>query len=141
VYKTAFSILYSSAAAFAIFMNMNWNQSLALLVVACNVAIIVKLLLVAVVDDGGVVFDASHEGRQNSAAHLSRLRSPDVPLACPLVDGDLPHIFPAPLQPLTGPISGFAFNIYNNIWDTNYIMWYPYRDADAHFRARFHIDV
>jgi len=97
-------------------------------------------LLFAVVDDYGIVFDASSRDRHGSIGHLSRLRSPDVPVACPLVDDELPRIFPAPLQPLSGPITGFAFNIYNNIWDTNYIMWYPYCDADADFRARFFID-
>lgn len=93
------------------------------------------------VDDRGIVFDASHKEYRDSGGRLSRLRSPDVPVACPLVADDLPHVFPAPLKPLTGPITGFAFNIYNNIWDTNYIMWYPFNDADADFRARFYIDI
>ena len=100
-----------------------------------------KLFFVAVVDDNGVVFDASPKDRRDSDTHLSRLRSPDVPIACPLVADDLPHIFPAPLQPLSQAVTGFAFNIYNNIWDTNYIMWYPYHDDDANFRARFYIDL
>ena len=96
-------------------------------------------LLFAVVDDYGIVFDAGD--KEKHERHLSRLRSPDIPIACPLVGDDLPHIFPAPLQPLSGPITGFAFNIYNNVWDTNFIMWYPYYDADADFRARFYVDI
>jgi len=95
----------------------------------------------AVVDDYGIVFDASSKEYHYGDVRMSRLRSPDVPLACPLVADDLPHVFPAPLQPLTGPITGFAFNIYNNVWDTNYIMWYPYDNADASFRARFYVDI
>jgi len=95
---------------------------------------------IAVVDDNGVVFDASPEDHHSGETHLSRLRSLDVSVACPVVADGLPHVFPAPLQPLSGPITGFAFNIYNNIWDTNYVMWYPYHNADADFRARFFID-
>jgi len=95
----------------------------------------------AVLDDNGIVFDASEKEGRGSEAHMSRLRSPDVPIACPLVADDPPHVFPAPLQPLSGPVTGFAFNIYNNIWNTNYIMWYPYCDADANFRARFYVDI
>lgn len=94
------------------------------------------------VDDDGIVFDATAMKHHASEVRLSRLRSPDVPVACPLVaDDDRPHVFPAPLQPLSVPITGFAFNIYNNIWDTNYIMWYPYDDVDANFRARFYVDI
>jgi len=95
-----------------------------------------------VVDDDGVVFDASDVERDVDEVRSSRLRSPDVPVACPLVAGDdRPHVFPAPLQPLSAAITGYAFNIYNNIWDTNFIMWYPYDDVDANFRARFYVDV
>ena len=73
-------------------------------------------LLFAVVDDYGIVFDGGNKERHSSVRRLSRLRSPDVPIACPLVDDELPHVFPAPLHPLSGQITGFAFNIYNNIW-------------------------
>jgi hypothetical protein len=96
-----------------------------------------------VLDDRGVAFDASDlpAGHRSNPALFSRLRSPDVPLACPIVDSNVPHVFPAPLQPITGHITGFAFNIYNNIWDTNYIMWYPYYNSDVNFRARFYVDI
>lgn len=101
------------------------------------------MLSAAVVDDNGVIFYASDKtfDRPVSGRRVCRLRSPDVPVVCPLVNDELPHIFPAPLRPLYGHITGFAFNIYNNIWDTNYIMWYPYHDRDADFRARFYVDV
>ena len=104
-------------------------------------SVVAAVCCIAAVDVYGIVFDASDEDRHGHESHLSRLRSPDVPVACPLVASDLPHVFPAPLQPLSSPITGFAFNIYNNIWDTNFIMWYPYSDNDADFRARFYIDV
>ena len=51
------------------------------------------------------------------------------------------------LTPLPMPSSkpdtngGFAFNMWNNVWGTNYCMWYPYdhtehRDRDLQFRLR-----
>lgn len=32
-----------------------------------------------------------------------------------------------------------AFHMYNNMWDTNYILWYPYKEGDEDFKARFKI--
>lgn len=37
--------------------------------------------------------------------------------------------------------AGVAFNLVNNIWGTNYIMWYPYREKDATMRFRFELTV
>jgi len=73
--------------------------------------------------------------------YFMRLLSPDVPLATVLTGGDMSHVFPAPLVPFSDKITGMAFNIYNNIWETNYIMWYPYTDNDENFRARFAIEL
>ena len=44
--------------------------------------------------------------------------------------------FAAPLTPLDHMI-GVAFNIHNNIWNTNYPLWYPFTDEDADFKATF----
>jgi len=44
--------------------------------------------------------------------------------------------FPAPLTPLDHVI-GVGFNIHNNIWNTNYPLWYPFIDEDANFKAIF----
>ena len=42
----------------------------------------------------------------------------------------LPTPFPTPMeQPDVN--KGFAFNVYNNIWGTNYVMWYPYLPEDT----------
>ena len=69
------------------------------------------------------------------------IRSLDVPLMCPITAADgVPHVFPTPLFPIRSKMTGVAYNIYNNLWDTNYILWYPYQDGDADFRARFKID-
>ena len=68
-----------------------------------------------------------------------QLLSPDVPLVCMLTGTKLDHIFPIPLQPIPD-ITGVAFKIYNNIWDTNWIMWYPFVDGDENLRARFSLE-
>ena len=39
------------------------------------------------------------------------------------------------------PLDGAAFNLHNNLWSTNYILWYPWRAADANSRFRFHFEV
>ena len=44
--------------------------------------------------------------------------------------------FAAPLTPLDHVI-GVAFNIHNNIWNTNYPLWYPFTDEDDDFKAVF----
>lgn len=44
--------------------------------------------------------------------------------------------FAAPLTPLDHVI-GVAFNIHNNIWNTNYPLWYPFTIEDADFKATF----
>lgn len=48
----------------------------------------------------------------------------------------IPNPFPTPpSQPVED--DGFAFNIFNNIWGTNYVMWYPYRKEDKSSKYRF----
>jgi hypothetical protein len=47
-----------------------------------------------------------------------------------------PTPFPTPMeQPDVS--KGFAFNLFNNIWGTNYIMWYPYQGKDASSKFNF----
>lgn len=48
--------------------------------------------------------------------------------------------FPTPFPtPTAKPVvdDGFSFNIFNNIWGTNYIMWYPYKDEDKSSKYHF----
>jgi len=47
-----------------------------------------------------------------------------------------PNPFPTPPS---SPVQddGFSFNIFNNIWGTNYIMWYPYKEEDKSSKYRF----
>ena len=51
-----------------------------------------------------------------------------------------PSVFPVPLSPLLEPVSSVAFNLYNNLWSTNYIYWYPFFAGDQNFKARFKIN-
>ena len=69
------------------------------------------------------------------------LASPDVPLVCPIVsDVKTPTPFPAPLDPIdASKVLGVAFNLHNNIWNTNYPLWYPFTDNDKNFKARFSV--
>lgn len=85
-------------------------------------------------------------------------RSLDTGLVAPITtqtsyDGwfGTPTCFPVPLYQLTDvvtDITGFAFNLYNNLWDTNYATWYPYMDSwpllnsnDANAKFRFEISI
>ena len=66
--------------------------------------------------------------------------SADVPLACVVTSEQEATVFPVPLDTITSQIQGVAFNLYNNIWNTNYIMWYPFKNEDADFKARFSVE-
>ncbi|KAK9815327.1 hypothetical protein WJX72_001843 [[Myrmecia] bisecta] len=48
--------------------------------------------------------------------------------------------FPNPLHP-PDMTKGMSFNLANNIWGTNYIMWQPYRPEDRDMRFRFALQV
>ena len=66
--------------------------------------------------------------------------SPDVPVVILLTDSrPEPSPYTVPLAPIKGQITGVAYNIYNNIWNTNFIFYYPYHEEDKNFRARFAI--
>ena len=67
------------------------------------------------------------------------LSSLDVPLVA------LGTATPFP-TPRTGPPDmhgGTHFNILQNIWNTNYVMWYPFNDSDddADVRSRFSMQL
>ena len=34
---------------------------------------------------------------------------------------------------------GVHFNIYNNIWNTNYVLFYPFQPQDANISSRFNL--
>ncbi|XP_074641698.1 uncharacterized protein LOC141899346 [Tubulanus polymorphus] len=49
-----------------------------------------------------------------------------------------PTPYPAPLFPMSKPLA-VAFNILNNVWETNFIFWYPFLPEDRHFKTRFSV--
>ena len=74
------------------------------------------------VDDDGVAYNSTKVVFQ----------SYDTSLVCI----GYPTPFPVPMeQPNVS--KGFAFNIFNNIWGTNYIMWYPYLLEEKSTKYRF----
>ena len=36
---------------------------------------------------------------------------------------------------------GVHFNILNNIWNTNYCLWYPFNEEDRNIRSRFALEL
>ena len=79
---------------------------------------------------------------KNGSKHLHAsdkgIRCSDMKLTFNSLDTSVgnPNAFPTPMeQPDVS--SGFSFNIINNTWGTNYIMWYPYLLEDATAKYRF----
>ncbi|XP_077986944.1 uncharacterized protein LOC144441258 [Glandiceps talaboti] len=73
--------------------------------------------------------------------HGIQITSPDVPVVS-IVTKDLPATpYTVPLKPLSAQPIGMAYNFVNNVWNTNYIFWYPYMDGDENFKARFRINL
>ena len=73
------------------------------------------------------------------------LQSLQVPLVCPIIDTSVTTKRPSPFPYLdklyiwSDRLYGFAFNIHNNIWNTNYPLWYPFLDKDKTFKANFEL--
>lgn len=65
--------------------------------------------------------------------------SKDVPIVAISTKNHPPNPFPVPLAPFTDYVKGISYMLYNNMWDTNYIYWYPYMKMDRNFKARFEI--
>ena len=92
------------------------------------------MVFVALDDSGAFYMDVA------SGAGLQFV-SLDVPVVSPVTSKGEPTTFAMPLKPITDPITAMAFNFYSNVWNTNYIFWYPYHDQDKNFKARFAIEV
>jgi len=72
-----------------------------------------------------------------TASKILAIKTPDAPLVAPITSQKsfpgwfgTPTVMPVPTAPLNGAtqILGMAVNLFNNVWDTNYILWYPYND-------------
>jgi len=86
----------------------------------------------------GVLYSST----KNFNATSMRIWSKDVPLVSP-VTTKIPATPLVPsVDPLSGQMLGFAYNIYNNIWSTNYIFWYPLLTGEgADEKFRFQIEL
>ena len=73
------------------------------------------------------------------------LVSPDIAVVCPILTNETfktPTPFSAPLDPVNAnEVKGVAFNIHNNIWNTNYPLWYPFVEEDRDFKSRYTMTV
>ena len=79
-------------------------------------------------DENGIMYSGAKGG--------VKVQSDDVALVCI----GYPTPFPVPME--TPDVSkGFSFNIVNNIWGTNYVMWYPYLIEDISSKYRFSLTV
>jgi hypothetical protein len=58
-------------------------------------------------------------------------------LACPILKGEEPTVLPFPAPGDSPPLDAMAYNLHNNVWDTNYIYWFPFVKGDESWRARF----
>eukprot|EP01126_Amoeba_proteus_P059316 TRINITY_DN7739_c0_g1_i3.p1 TRINITY_DN7739_c0_g1~~TRINITY_DN7739_c0_g1_i3.p1 ORF type:complete len:470 (-),score=101.39 TRINITY_DN7739_c0_g1_i3:148-1557(-) len=80
-------------------------------------------------------------------ASIVTIETPDAPLVAPITTEKpffgwqgTPTSFPVPTRPLVGTqVVGMGVNLFNNLWDTNYILWYPYLQGvgDENLRFRF----
>ena len=74
------------------------------------------------VDEGGVAY--SHTGFKV------------IPWDTSLVSVGGTNVLPVPME-TPDLMDGFGFNILNNLWGTNYVMWYPFIDEDNSSKYRF----
>ncbi len=58
-------------------------------------------------------------------------------LACPVLKNKQPTALPFPAPNNSAILQGMAYNLHNNVWDTNYIFWYPYVKGDESWRTRY----
>uniref|UniRef100_A0A1I8GMJ6 C2H2-type domain-containing protein n=1 Tax=Macrostomum lignano TaxID=282301 RepID=A0A1I8GMJ6_9PLAT len=72
----------------------------------------------------------------------ARVQSLDSSLACPRTASYGPTVWPVPMSPVPdSKVAGISFNMLNNVWDVNFVFWYPYMPTEANFRARFRVDL
>ena len=77
----------------------------------------------------------SSEDQAAGAAGGINITSLDVPVVCV---GEMTP-FPSPRTEAPDMAQGVHFNIFQNIWNTNYVLWYPFLPADRTIRSRFEL--
>lgn len=65
--------------------------------------------------------------------------SPDSAVVNVLTPDNYVSAIPLPLSAIKS-VTGVAFNLYNNVWETNFIFWYPYRKIDDGQKYRFRLN-
>ncbi|ESO95330.1 hypothetical protein LOTGIDRAFT_160458 [Lottia gigantea] len=93
-----------------------------------------------VVTNGSQRLHAVDEGVQykDSNGKGMMIGSKDVGLATVHQTPTDVSVLPVPLTPIQS-ISGVSYNIFNNVWDCNYIFWYPFLKQDSNSKYRFSI--
>jgi hypothetical protein len=85
-------------------------------------------------------FDIVRNGSRHQHGVWDYIRNTDGvtihTIDAPVVSPMSPIPFPSPLNSLNVE-GGMHFNLYNNIWGTNYIMWYPYSEDDVNTNFEF----
>ncbi|XP_052819190.1 uncharacterized protein LOC128245032 [Mya arenaria] len=71
--------------------------------------------------------------------HGLEITSLDSAVVNILTDQQYVSMIPVPLKPISS-VQGVAFNLYNNVWETNYIFWYPYCKEDIDQKFRFYLN-
>lgn len=113
--------LFSQAS----FSLITTNQQL------CSQIFVLSLFLSAV--DKGVYYTDRRDGGL-------AIESPDVAVVNVLTPGRGPSVIPVPLQPIKA-VDGVAFNLFNNVWDVNFIFWYPFEKRDTNQKFRFKLGL
>jgi len=63
------------------------------------------------------------------------------PLDSPLVVFGKPSGFPTPTDESPDFGKGGSFVLWNNIWNTNYPLWYPFNPEDANLQYRYRVTL
>jgi hypothetical protein len=77
--------------------------------------------------------EADADGAADGSDGSFTLRSADVPC----VSTGSPNPFPTPRDEPPDMAGGVSYNVLNNIWSTNYVLWYPFVEQDKDLKSRF----
>ena len=58
-----------------------------------------------------------------------------------LVVWGAPDPFPSPIHEQPDMTQGASIMLFDNIWNTNYVYWYPFEKEDANLLYRFTVDL
>jgi hypothetical protein len=80
----------------------------------------------------GVTFRTTTAGPAEETVETMRIRSLDAPLVAVGTVGQHLNLWHSPTQHEKATANqGIAWNLFNNLWNTNYVYWYPWRNATA----------